>query len=92
MKRASSGLIRDPPTWTNRSEVGSTGSHSHACAHTLARAFTSPVTVIRCLSINANAFSGLGSAVNTVGAPTVIEPSSPGQPSGKLCPAGNATR
>lgn len=46
MNRASSGLIRDPPTWTNRNDVGNTGSHSHACAHSFASALTRPVTVI----------------------------------------------
>jgi 6-methylsalicylic acid synthase len=92
MKRASSAVIREPPTCTRRNDFGSTGSHSHACVHTLASALTSAVTVTLWRSISANADSGLGSVVKTVVAPTVIEPSRPGQASRKLCPAGSATR
>ena len=92
MYRASSGDIRDPPTWTSLSDVGSTGSHSQACVHSFASAFTSAVTVTRWRSISANADSGLGSSVNTTVAPTLIDPSRPGQANGKLWPAGSTAR
>src|SRR5579875_3828481 len=92
MWRASVAASLEPPTCSSRNDVGVTGSHSQAWAHSLASAGTSAVTVTPWRAMVANADSGLGSVANTVVAPTLIAPSRPGQASGKLCAAGSAAK